>query len=99
MSPETPACRLARAEAHHRDLIQQRLRATKRLSADLAPRADILTAHSPQLAEAVAAVQSAITAEEAQLRQGRADSAALAATEAAMEQLMAAIAAAEADAS
>lgn len=92
MTLETPAFRLARAEAHYRDLIQRRLRATKRLSADLAPNAVALAAHSPKLAEAVAAVQAAITAEEAELRQGRA-AAALGATEAAMEQLMAAIAA------
>ena len=87
MTTSDPAARLAQAEAHYRDLIQRRLRATKRLTADLAPRADALAAQSPQLAAAVAAVLSAAAAEERELRMGRHDSAALVATEAAMDQL------------
>lgn len=96
MSTETPADRLARASAQYRDLVQRRLRATKRLTADLSPQVDFSATHSPQLAEAVRAVLTAAGAEQAELLRGRHDPALLAATESAMERFNAALAAEEA---
>lgn len=95
MSTKTPADRHAAASAHYRDLVQRRLRATKRLTADLASQVDSLAAHSPQLAEVVRAVLTAAGAEQAELLRGRHDPAKLAATESAMERFNAALTAEE----